>query len=318
MGYQDRDYYRDGADTYATAGLANIPVVLFWLLIVNVVVFLGQVLFVRQVMPQGGEAIGELLRGLQQGFYVSPVQEWLALDVDAVLRGQVWRLVTHAFCHDRNSILHIVFNMAGLFYFGWALETRLGAREFLAFYLSAVLVAGFAYMGIELVLGERHLAVGASGAVMAVLMAHAIWYPDTEIYLFFIVPVPIRVAVVLFALFDLYPMLRRFVEGPGIVETGIAHAAHLGGLAFGFGYSWYEWSLTGWFFDRPAPTRGRGVPGARPSVRIYQPDPPPDAFTERLDAILAKIGETGRESLTDEEIRFLDEARTRLRRLRDQ
>jgi len=54
----------------------------------------------------------------EPGRKVSLVQEWFELDTRKLLRGQVWRLLTHAFCHERAGIWHILFNM--LFLYWWA------------------------------------------------------------------------------------------------------------------------------------------------------------------------------------------------------
>ncbi|MEJ7592994.1 MAG: rhomboid family intramembrane serine protease [Planctomycetaceae bacterium] len=62
---------------------------------------------------------------------ISIVQDWLELDTNKVRQGQVWRILTSAFCHDRHGLLHILFNMLGLIWFGIALEYMYGEREFL-------------------------------------------------------------------------------------------------------------------------------------------------------------------------------------------
>ncbi|HEX5105070.1 MAG TPA: rhomboid family intramembrane serine protease, partial [Pirellulaceae bacterium] len=68
----------------------------------------------------------EMLFGGQQ---ISTVQEWLELDSRKVLRGQVWRVLTYAFCHERSGVWHILFNMLGLYWFGVTLESMYGQRE---------------------------------------------------------------------------------------------------------------------------------------------------------------------------------------------
>jgi membrane associated rhomboid family serine protease len=108
------------------------------------------------------------------------VNEWLELKTSLVLRGQVWRLVTAAFLHDRGGVFHILFNMLALFWFGVTLESMYGGREFLIFYLAGAVAASLAHVGLDLYLGSNVPAVGASGAVMAVLMVYAIHYPRTR------------------------------------------------------------------------------------------------------------------------------------------
>src|SRR5439155_4260942 len=177
MGVESRDYYRqrnsyDGA--WGDWGLYHLTPVVKWIIIVNVVVFVLQLFvvrtdpvapldIVRQQDPKidrfltehgtGPAALEELRKthphftemlenaALQAEYYpgqrVSLIQEAFALDTRKVMRGQVWRLVTHAFCHDRGDIFHILFNMLFLYWFGCTLESMYTSREFLLFYLAA-------------------------------------------------------------------------------------------------------------------------------------------------------------------------------------
>jgi membrane associated rhomboid family serine protease len=115
---------------------------------------------------------------------VSIIDEWFALRTSKVIRGQVWRLVTYAFCHSRGELFHILLNMLGLFWFGITLESMYGGKEFLLFYLTAAVVAGLASIGLDVWLGWDLPTVGASGAVMAVLVLYAIHYPRNTIRFF--------------------------------------------------------------------------------------------------------------------------------------
>src|SRR5204862_5801370 len=112
---------------------------------------------------------------------VSILQEWFELDTPKVVRGQVWRLVTSAFCHSRYDIWHIVFNMLCLYWFGCALEAMYGSREFLCFYLTAAVASGLTFVGLDLYTGSTVPAVGASGAVIAVMMLYTWHYPRETI-----------------------------------------------------------------------------------------------------------------------------------------
>ncbi len=98
---------------------------------------------------------------------VSVVQVWLELDPEKTFQqGQVWRLLTGAFCHAREMIWHILFNMLLLYWFGTRLETMYGSREFLLFYLVATVCSSLAYIGLARYTGSITPAIGASGAVM--------------------------------------------------------------------------------------------------------------------------------------------------------
>src|SRR5262249_29703579 len=125
------------------------------------------------------------------------VTRWLWLDVNKVLQGQVWRLLTYAFLHDPDSVFHILFNMLVLWFFCREVEELYGRREFLTFYLMAALVGGVVFTLEQLVLGQvyrgvyyYHHALGASAAVLAVLVVCVCHYPHRTVLLFFILPMP--------------------------------------------------------------------------------------------------------------------------------
>ncbi|GAA1723428.1 rhomboid family intramembrane serine protease [Aeromicrobium alkaliterrae] len=84
--------------------------------------------------------------------------------VEGVAGGEYWRLLTSAFLHG--GVLHLVFNMVGLYFFGAFLENVLGTARFVAFYLASALFSGAV---VFLVSDPRSVTVGASGAVFALL-----------------------------------------------------------------------------------------------------------------------------------------------------
>ncbi len=323
MGIANRDYYRES--TTSSWALGDTPVVKY-IILLNVAVFLLQIFSARDVRVTSKELAerlkqqhpeidpAEIDRQLEGQASIkeriSPVTEWLDLDpIKTVKQGQVWRLLTHAFCHSRNSLLHILFNMLLLYWFGSTLEQMFGPREFLAFYLTAAIVAAVAYIALDFYTGNFAPAVGASGAVMAVMMLYTWHYPRDIIYVCWILPLEMRWAMALFTIWDLYPVLLS-LSGDDI-HTGIGNAAHLGGLAFGFLYAKYQWRLDRFSVGVP---RVRFKKTVRPRLRIAtgtarEPDPNAD----RVDQILEKISRTGQESLTDEERSILQVASERIR-----
>ena len=256
---------------------------------------------------------------------VSVVQHWLELDTDKVMKGQIWRILTSAFCHDRHGLFHILFNMLGLIWFGIALEYMYGQREFLLFYLTAGILSGLAYVGLDLWTGDSVPAIGASGAVMGVLMLYACHYPNHTIRIWFFFPLEMRWLVLLYVAFDLHPLLLQLAGDQ--VHTGVAHAAHLGGLAFGFVY-WNQrlrlapmldslqklelakslqrkFSSTNLKLHAPDATNGRPQGSATGDTETLDQN--------RVDELLIKITEVGRDKLTDEELAVLRQASERLR-----
>jgi membrane associated rhomboid family serine protease len=328
MGIQSRDYYREWRPS--AGALIGTPVVKY-LIIVNVIVFVLQLISVQDIRVSPLERLKKhdperfknfTEEDIPPEYYdtrrVSIVQEWFQLDADkTIYHGQVWRLLTHAFCHDRTNPLHIVINMLCLYWFGVTIELKYGSREFLYFYLTAAVFAGLAYVGLNLLTGALNPAIGASGAVMAVMMVYTMHYPGQIIYLFFFIPLQIRWAMVLFVAYDLYPTLQSLA---GVqVFTGIAHAAHLGGALFGFLYVHFHWRLTslGGGMTMPRWRRKPRLRIVRVDERRPQPEPEPAASSSRrLDEVLAKISRSGQGSLTDEEREILHRESDRLKNRR--
>jgi membrane associated rhomboid family serine protease len=134
-----------------------------------------------------------------------------------------WQLLTYGFLHG--GFTHLFFNMFALFMFGSEIERLFGSKRYLIYYL--LCVVGAAAMHI-IVVSQAGLppapTVGASGAVFGLLLA----YPKRMIMLIFPpIPMPAWLFVTLYGMLELYL---------GITQTasGIAHFAHLGGMATGF------------------------------------------------------------------------------------
>jgi membrane associated rhomboid family serine protease/ankyrin repeat protein len=327
MGIATRDYWRNSDDggRWAEWGLYSITPVVKYLIAANVVVFILQILVVRQVQVSPLEMLRqqdpELDRQLTEHgddpatlerlkkkypYYkdvledddpdlvppmrISILQEWFELDTKKVVHGaQIWRLVTHAFCHDRGGLFHIVFNMLFLYWFGCTLELMYGWREFLLFYLTAAVVAALAFVGVELYTRSSIPAIGASGAVMAVVMLYAMHFPREPIRIIWF-SVEMRWLVLFYLIWDLHPVLLA-LSGDRF-HTGVASAAHLGGLAFGFAYARFEWrleSILDWIPGLGRPRQGR-APQSRTSGQPARPAPSPES---RLNRVLRKLSEAG-------------------------
>jgi hypothetical protein len=147
------------------------------------------------------------------------VYNYLALNPDYVMQ-RPWTLITYMFVHaDFN---HLFWNMLFLFFFGMELERRVGENKFLQIYILSGIVAALGQMMIST--GSM---VGASGALFGVMGCLAIIAPEIRILLFFVIPMSIRGAVVLFALIDFLTL--------GSADN-IAHMAHIVGLLVGLAY----------------------------------------------------------------------------------
>ena len=136
-----------------------------------------------------------------------------------------WQVATYAFLHV--SFEHLFFNMLGLWMFGSELERIWGEKRFLQFYAASVLAAALAQLVVTAVMGSVYPTVGASGGLFGLLFAFAVMFPNRVILLFFVIPMKARYLVALYGLLELY-------QGVYVMNSGVAHFAHLGGMVGGF------------------------------------------------------------------------------------
>ena len=135
-----------------------------------------------------------------------------------------WQVVTYAFLHG--SFEHLFFNLLGLWMFGSELERIWGEKRFLQFYAASVLAAALAQLVVTAVMGSVYPTVGASGGLFGLLFAFAVMFPNRVILLFFVIPMKARYLVALYGLLELY-------QGVYVMNSGVAHFAHLGGMVGG-------------------------------------------------------------------------------------
>jgi membrane associated rhomboid family serine protease len=139
-----------------------------------------------------------------------------------------WTPLTYMFAHG--GMTHLLVNMLGLFFFGPPLEKRIGSWEFLVYYLATGVLAGFFSLGLYFFMGAGQVVlIGASGAIYAVMLAFATWYPRAKVYIMGIIPVRAPVMILIFAGLSVFQQ----VVGVG---RNVAHLTHLAGLVFGFLY----------------------------------------------------------------------------------
>jgi membrane associated rhomboid family serine protease len=295
MGIYDRDYYRKEGPSFLGT-FANRGQVCKWLVIINVLAFIVQIL----TLPRNNFGFGGL--GSFTNFFI--------LDAEKVLDGQVWRLLTYGFLHDPGSVMHILFNMLFLWWFGHELEELYGHWEFLTFYLVSVALGGIAFTLIwKTGIMPAALCLGASGGVTAVMVLYAFHFPHQTILVMFILPVPIWALVVFQVAQDTLIFVGRF-------ESGVAVTVHLAGAAFAALYHQTHMRLLNLWpgFRLRAPRRNR------PRLRVYReaepetPQPVPVApqgsevdeqLEAKVDAVLEKVARSGQASLTEHEKQLL-------------
>jgi len=225
-----------------------------------------------------------------------PVMEHLLGLVPADLFGRwhLWQPLTYQFLHG--GLFHLLFNMLSLFMFGGEIENRWGTPAFLRYFLVCGVGAGMTHWLVGM--DSTIPVIGASGAVFGVLLAFGMMFPDRQILLWFVIPIPARLLVVLFGFIELVGAFSGPVDG-------VARFAHLGGLLTGFLYLKSEtlsWPLRKQLgrIHRGREESSRAAAATRLKSR-----------QAAIDAILEKIQREGMGALTEREKQTLREAAER-------
>jgi membrane associated rhomboid family serine protease len=296
MGISNRIF---GSPTYNDQAVQRPPMsIVTKIIFVTIGVYLLQMLSHRAAVPTSSLAF-----------------DWLALERDLLFKsGQVWRLLTYAFCHSETQLTHIVCNMLALFFLGRIVSRTLGEREFLAVYLTSAVFAGIVQASSMAIWRSpgQDWTLGASGAVSAVFVLFAMHYPKMKLYVFGIVPVQARWLLLIAVAYDTLGFLGMAPNLFAASGVKIGHAAHLGGLIFGFLYFQWHMNLTGWLGKVVGQAREVQLP--RTDLRVFNPGVQPEVdYSAQVDQILAKISESGEGSLTDRERRVLTQASQHLK-----
>ena len=179
-----------------------------WLLIANTAIFVLTAL-----------APASVQRGILNYFSLVPYTVVHSLTV--------WQLASYLFLHG--GIWHLLFNMLTLWMFGTQLERDWGTRQFLKYYFICGIGAGLCDVLLHLVLGDWGTrTIGASGAIMGLLLAFGVMYPNQTILMNFLFPIKAKYLVMIYAAIELWTSF-----GP---NTGVSSIAHLGGMAVGYIY----------------------------------------------------------------------------------
>ncbi len=278
-------------------------------------------LLIALVVVFAAEAIAETYMGLS-------LKQYGALSSRVWQSGWVWQLVTFQFLHG--SFAHLFFNGLGIWMFGRPIEAAFGGRRMLGLWMAGGLVGGLLQLGISAAFPNQFSpdVVGASAGLMTFLAIFCRLEPDARILLALIVPVPAR-----FLFYFSVGVAVFFIVVPS--RDGVAHAAHLGGLLFGWfwvqaGYhrgeslwdrlseAWHRWNQQRQT-SRPV-SRAADGKIIKPSFRPASVPTPAKELSDaefmarEVDPILDKIARDGIGSLTAAERQTLEAARKKVTR----
>lgn len=254
------------------------------------------------------------LAGFAEGATLIFTRKWLALsDNPLAVLYKPWTLITYSFVHL--DLGHIFFNCLGLYFLGQFFISELGGKKLIGLYLLGAVGAGLFFLLVDSLFYYYNASIpviGASGSIIAFLIALATLRPHQTVRLFFILPVKLMwLAIGSVVIFTLN------IVG----ENGGGEIAHVGGALVGFVFA--KLYLRGTDITKPV-VIGLGV-----IQRIFKPKPKmkvtykskgktktttnvedvefAEISQEEIDTILDKLKVSGYSSLTDKEKRTLFE-----------
>jgi membrane associated rhomboid family serine protease len=292
---EDRDYMRQPARWEPRLSLT------VWLLILNVACFAVEWL--------------ALFASPKSGYFI---QNYLALGLDGLRHGFVWQLLTFQFLHA--GMLHLLFNCLAIFFFGRSVETIVGGGRFLVLYFCSGIVGGLVQMLFALALPQYFggSVVGASAGASGLVAAFAVlnWREHFTLLIYFI-PATMT-GRTLFWVSVALAMVGILTPG-----SGIANAAHLGGILAGFFYvrqivqgRWPRFE----FPPRRREPRELAAAGKGKKFNGFATNGDGREFSTdeflqtEVDPILEKISAKGLQSLTARERQILETAREKITR----
>ncbi len=232
-----------------------------------------------------------------------------------LLLHRIWTPITYMFVHE--GFLHILFNMLWLYWFGQIFMQYFTGRTLGSLYvlggLAGAMLYVIAFNTIPYYTGmERGWMIGASAAVMAIVMGAAFYRPDVQLNLLFLGPIKI-VYIAIFA------FILDFLSLGNPMNPG-GHVAHIGGALLGYFFAiqykkgrditgWMGRAID-WFFGLFKPRM------KRPKMKVKHARQQTDweynqrkhSEQEEIDAILDKLKQTGYSGLSSEEKKKLFDA----------
>lgn len=218
-----------------------------------------------------------------------------------------WGVVTYMFLHQ--GFLHILFNLLWLFWFGRIFSEYFTGRQLLNVYIcggiAGALLFILAFNVFDIFDASVSMAIGASAAVYAIVLATAVYVPNYTVYVMFLGQVKIKWIALFCVISDI-----------AMLESGNAggHIAHIGGAIFGACYTLAlrrGTDIAGWV--------GRIIDGVsslfhrKPKMKVsyrrsesdYDYNARKHNEQKEIDAILDKIAKSGYNGLTEDEKRTL-------------
>ena len=238
----------------------------------------------------------ELILKFDMGIYISLFNQLSLIPQDILITGtiveqfQPWQCISYLFLHG--GLLHLFFNMLGLWFLGRDLEQLWGKHNFLKYYFVVGIGSGIItvlYNNFYVSPENIRPIVGASGAIYGLLLSYGILFPNRILYIYGIFPVKVKNAV-------LFLGGIAFFYSITLHSDGISHITHLAGIIIGFIYLQY------WVSEKKS----------KKIIKINSDQLKNDDVFEtrmnrqkQMDKILDRVTEVGWDGLSDEDKEFL-------------
>ena len=238
----------------------------------------------------------ELILKFDMGIYISLFNQLSLIPQDILITGtiveqfQPWQCISYLFLHG--GLLHLFFNMLGLWFLGRDLEHLWGKHNFLKYYFVVGIGSGIItvlYNNFYVSPENIRPIVGASGAIYGLLLSYGILFPNRILYIYGIFPVKVKNAV-------LFLGGIAFFYSITLHSDGISHITHLAGIIIGFIYLQY------WASEKKS----------KKIIKINSDQLKNDDVFEtrmnrqkQMDKILDRVTEVGWDGLSDEDKEFL-------------
>ncbi|KKO18962.1 MAG: hypothetical protein DCC43_03305 [Candidatus Brocadia sp.] len=268
------------------------------LIIANVGVFLLQLLFSTVSLQWSPQLLNTLtdeqLRQASSYPWHYPASDkftklfWL-YPPDTLGRLWLWQFFTYMFLHSTTDPWHVIFNMLVLWMFGSEVERAIGPRRFLTLYFTAGIFAGICCC----VFTPGTPILGASGAIFAIEVAFAMYFPNSTV-IFYFFPIKAKYLVLIFASLTIFSCIIP-------KSDNVAHFAHLGGLVYGFLFVRYSYRVEEYLRKWQMHQQERELTKDH-ELRV------------KVDEILDKVNREGLRNLTWRERSFLKSASKRYKK----
>lgn len=138
---------------------------------------------------------------------------FLSLNTAAVLRGELWRIVTYVFVPGSSNMFMLLISLYFYYWIGSTLERQWGTPKFTLYYVSGVLLTAVGVLAASLISGQNYVVSGSAYVNLSMFFAFAFLFPNTQVLLFFFIPIRMKWLAYLDAAMFAFDVVRCLLAG---------------------------------------------------------------------------------------------------------